>query len=163
MLLSMVVNLSSTVNGTQSAQQAASPLILSWRDPAPWFQNIVLLHSPLWVVFICVHQFYFGILVLFCDYFHFQQMQHDHDSNWILSADDSVNTDILEHATFTCHVSSGTVTSCTIPYNKLFYVHEKADSSSKPASSTAPEQRTQTETFKLRWATIIHLPFLNKM
>jgi len=34
MLLSIVVNLSSTVNGTQSAQQAASPLILSWSDPA---------------------------------------------------------------------------------------------------------------------------------
>jgi len=35
MLLSIVVTLLSTVNGTQSAQQAASPLIPSWRrDPA---------------------------------------------------------------------------------------------------------------------------------
>ena len=34
MLLSTVVNLLSSVNSTQSAQQATSPLILSWSDPA---------------------------------------------------------------------------------------------------------------------------------
>jgi len=35
MLLSIVVNLLSSVNDTlQSASQAASPLILSWSDPA---------------------------------------------------------------------------------------------------------------------------------
>jgi len=34
MLLSIVVHLLSSINGTQSASQAASPLILSWSDPA---------------------------------------------------------------------------------------------------------------------------------
>jgi len=34
MLLSTVVNLLSTIHGTQSASQAASPLILSWSDLA---------------------------------------------------------------------------------------------------------------------------------
>jgi len=130
---------------------------------ASYSWNIVLHHPPLWVVFFCVHQFYLCILVLFCDYFHFQQMQHDHDSKWILSADDRVNTDILEHATFTCHVSSGTV---SVMYNTIQQaVLRTRESWLKQQASFIyrPEQRTQTETFKIRWATIIRLPFLNKM
>ena len=83
---------------------------------ASYLLHIVLPHSPLWVVFICVYQFYLCIPVLFCDYFHFQQMQHDRDSKWFLSADDRVNTDILEYSTFTCHISSGTV---SIIYNTI--------------------------------------------
>jgi len=45
MLLSTVVNLLSTVNGTQSASQAALPLMLSWCDPALLITVLLKLHE----------------------------------------------------------------------------------------------------------------------
>ena len=114
---------------------------------ASYLWDIVLPHSPLWVVFICVHQFYLCLLVLFCDYFHFQQMRHDRDSKWFF---------ILEYY---CHVSSGTVSVIYNTIRQAVLRTRKSWLQQQVSLIYLPQQRTQTETSKRRAAC---LPFWNE-